>query len=114
MVDLAFQVPGVLAKIPVKEGERVSKGALIAQLRQDEFQARLQSHARPARSGPRAVGWQPNRGSRTPKQNQNDTDDSSTPVQSHALTSMPLKPLTPLRRKVTTLSRRRSAHSKAA
>src|ERR1700733_5608183 len=41
MVDLAFQVPGLLAKIPVKEGERVSKGALIAQLRQDEFQARL-------------------------------------------------------------------------
>jgi RND family efflux transporter MFP subunit len=40
MVDLAFQVPGVLAKIPVKEGEKVSKGALIAQLRQDEFQAR--------------------------------------------------------------------------
>ena len=43
MVDLAFQVPGLLAKIPVKEGERVSKGALIAQLRQDEFQARLQA-----------------------------------------------------------------------
>jgi membrane fusion protein, multidrug efflux system len=43
MVDLAFQVPGLLAKIPVKEGERVSKGALIAQLRQDEFQARLQT-----------------------------------------------------------------------
>jgi membrane fusion protein, multidrug efflux system len=43
MVDLAFQVPGLLAKIPVKEGERISKGALIAQLRQDEFQARLQA-----------------------------------------------------------------------
>jgi membrane fusion protein, multidrug efflux system len=42
-VDLAFQVPGLLAKIPVKEGERVPKGALIAQLRQDEFQARLQT-----------------------------------------------------------------------
>jgi RND family efflux transporter MFP subunit len=40
MVDLAFQVPGVLANIPVKEGEKVSKGAPIAQLRQDEFQAR--------------------------------------------------------------------------
>ena len=40
MVDLAFQVPGVLAKIPVREGEKVSKGALIAQLRQEEFQAR--------------------------------------------------------------------------
>jgi len=40
MVDLAFQVPGVLAKIPVKEGEKVSKGAMLAQLRQEEFQAR--------------------------------------------------------------------------
>lgn len=53
MVDLAFQVPGVLAKIPVKEGERVSKGAPIAQLRQEEFQARQK--ARPTRRGPVAV-----------------------------------------------------------
>ena len=43
MVDLAFQVPGVLATVPVKEGERAAKGAMIAQLRQDEFQARLNS-----------------------------------------------------------------------
>jgi membrane fusion protein, multidrug efflux system len=43
MVDLAFQVPGVLARIPVKEGEKVAKGAIIAQLRQDEFQARLKT-----------------------------------------------------------------------
>jgi membrane fusion protein, multidrug efflux system len=43
MVDLAFQVPGVLAKIPVKEGEKVSKGAVLAQLRQDEFQARAKT-----------------------------------------------------------------------
>jgi multidrug efflux system membrane fusion protein len=43
MVDLAFQVPGVLATVPVKEGERAAKGAMIAQLRQDEFQARLKS-----------------------------------------------------------------------
>lgn len=42
-VDLAFQVPGLLAKIPVKEGEKVSKGGLIAQLRQEEFQARLKT-----------------------------------------------------------------------
>ena len=42
-VDLAFQVPGVLANLPVKEGERVSQGAIIAQLRQDEFQARLKT-----------------------------------------------------------------------
>jgi membrane fusion protein, multidrug efflux system len=43
MVDLAFQVPGVLVRLPIREGERVSKGTVIAQLRQDEFQARLQS-----------------------------------------------------------------------
>jgi len=43
MVDLAFQVSGVLVKLPVREGQRVSKGAMIAQLRQDEFQARLQT-----------------------------------------------------------------------
>jgi len=40
-VELAFQVPGVIAQLPVKEGQRVAKGDLIAQLRQDEFQARL-------------------------------------------------------------------------
>jgi len=58
MVDLAFQVPGLLAKIPVIEGQRVSKGALIAQLRQDEFQARLkavQSQLDQARSQLRAA-----------------------------------------------------------
>jgi multidrug efflux system membrane fusion protein len=43
MVDLAFQVPGVLVSLPMREGERVSKGSVIAQLRQDEFQARLQT-----------------------------------------------------------------------
>jgi multidrug efflux system membrane fusion protein len=43
MVDLAFQVSGVLVKLPFREGERVSKGTVIAQLRQDEFQARLQT-----------------------------------------------------------------------
>jgi len=43
MVDLAFQVPGVLVSLPIREGERVSKGRVIAQLRQDEFQARLQT-----------------------------------------------------------------------
>lgn len=42
-VELAFQVPGILVKLPVKEGDRVAKGDLIAQLRQDEFQARLDS-----------------------------------------------------------------------
>ena len=43
MADLAFQVPGVLVSLPAREGERVSKGKVIAQLRQDEFQARLQT-----------------------------------------------------------------------
>jgi membrane fusion protein, multidrug efflux system len=42
-VELAFQVPGILVKLPVKEGDRVAKGDVIAQLRQDEFQARLDS-----------------------------------------------------------------------
>lgn len=40
-VELAFQVPGLLTELPVKEGQQVAKGELIAQLRQDEFQARL-------------------------------------------------------------------------
>jgi multidrug efflux system membrane fusion protein len=42
-VELAFQVPGLLVNLPVKEGQRVAKGELIAQLRQDEFQARLKT-----------------------------------------------------------------------
>jgi RND family efflux transporter MFP subunit len=40
-VELAFQVPGLIVKLPVREGQTVAKGDLIAQLRQDEFQARL-------------------------------------------------------------------------
>ena len=40
-VDLAFQVPGLLTKEPGKEGLRVAKDQTIAQLRQEEFQARL-------------------------------------------------------------------------
>jgi RND family efflux transporter MFP subunit len=42
-VELAFQVPGLLVKLPVKEGQRVAKDELIAQLRQDEFRARLKA-----------------------------------------------------------------------
>jgi membrane fusion protein, multidrug efflux system len=42
-VELAFQVPGLLVKEPGKEGERVAKGQVIAQLRQDEFQAHVQA-----------------------------------------------------------------------
>ena len=42
-VDLAFQIPGVLIKEPGREGERVAKGQVIAQLRQEEFQARVKA-----------------------------------------------------------------------
>jgi RND family efflux transporter MFP subunit len=41
--ELAFQVSGLLVKLPVKEGKKVARGELIAQLRQDEFQARLKA-----------------------------------------------------------------------
>jgi len=40
-VELAFQVSGRLTELPVKEGQQVAKGDMIARLRQDEFQARL-------------------------------------------------------------------------
>jgi RND family efflux transporter MFP subunit len=42
-VVLAFQVSGLLAQLPVKEGQSVTHGEVIAQLRQDEFQARLKT-----------------------------------------------------------------------
>lgn len=42
-VELAFQVPGLIANFPVKQGQKVAKGDLIGQLRQDEFQARLKA-----------------------------------------------------------------------
>jgi RND family efflux transporter MFP subunit len=42
-VDLAFQVPGLLVKFQGKEGDRVARGQVIAQLRQDEFRARLKT-----------------------------------------------------------------------
>jgi RND family efflux transporter MFP subunit len=42
-VELAFQVSGLLVKLPVKEGQKITKGEVIAQLRQDEFQARLKT-----------------------------------------------------------------------
>ncbi len=41
--ELAFQVPGLLVSLPIKEGQRVAKGDVIGQLRQDEFQARLKA-----------------------------------------------------------------------
>jgi multidrug efflux system membrane fusion protein len=37
-VELAFQVAGLIVSLPVKEGQQVAKGDLIAQLRQDDFQ----------------------------------------------------------------------------
>ncbi|HBJ33621.1 MAG TPA: efflux RND transporter periplasmic adaptor subunit [Planctomycetaceae bacterium] len=40
-VELAFQVAGLLTKLSAREGQMVAKGDVIAQLRQDEFQARL-------------------------------------------------------------------------
>jgi RND family efflux transporter MFP subunit len=40
-VELAFQVPGLLVEFPVKEGDKVAEGAVIGQLRQEEYQARL-------------------------------------------------------------------------
>src|SRR5262249_33049423 len=57
-VELAFQVPGLLVKLPVKEGQRVDQGEMIGQLRQEEFQARLktlQGQLDKARAGLRAL-----------------------------------------------------------
>lgn len=42
-VELAFQVPGVLTNLPVRAGQTVAKGDVIAELRQDEFKARLKA-----------------------------------------------------------------------
>ena len=42
-VELAFRLPGLLVKLPVKEGQKVARNELIAQLRQGEYQARLQA-----------------------------------------------------------------------
>jgi RND family efflux transporter MFP subunit len=57
-VELAFQVPGLLVKLPVKEGQKVAKDEVIGQLRQDEFQARrktLQGQLDQARAGLQAL-----------------------------------------------------------
>ena len=40
-VELTFQVPGLLVSLPVREGQKVSQNDVIAQLRQEDFQARL-------------------------------------------------------------------------
>ena len=41
--DLTFSVSGVLLNFPVTEGQKVAKGEVIAQLRDEEFRARLQT-----------------------------------------------------------------------
>ena len=56
--ELAFQVSGVLISLPVREGQRVAQGAVVAQLRQDEFEARqksLQSQLDQAQAALRAL-----------------------------------------------------------
>ena len=40
-VELTFQVPGLLVSLPVREGQKVSQNDVIAQLRQEDVQARL-------------------------------------------------------------------------
>jgi RND family efflux transporter MFP subunit len=42
-VELAFQVPGLIVNLPVREGQRVARGEVVAELRRDEFEARLGS-----------------------------------------------------------------------
>ena len=39
-VDLAFQVPGLVVRLPVKEGQRVRRGQVVSRLRQSEYAAR--------------------------------------------------------------------------
>lgn len=42
-VELAFQVPGLVTALPVKEGQRVARGQVLSQLRQTEYQARSEA-----------------------------------------------------------------------
>lgn len=42
-VELAFQVGGLMIDLRVKEGQRVSRGEVIGQLRQEEFHAQVQT-----------------------------------------------------------------------
>ncbi|HWB84630.1 MAG TPA: efflux RND transporter periplasmic adaptor subunit [Bryobacteraceae bacterium] len=41
--ELAFQVPGLVTKLPVKEGQHVTRGQVVGQLRQTEYQARREA-----------------------------------------------------------------------
>lgn len=38
--ELAFNIPGIIDRLPVREGQRVAKGEVIAQLRPAEYEAR--------------------------------------------------------------------------
>jgi RND family efflux transporter MFP subunit len=40
-VDLAFQVPGPLVELPVKEGDRVEAGTVVARIRKEDFETKL-------------------------------------------------------------------------
>lgn len=40
-VELTFQVSGLIVSLPVREGQKIAKGEVVAQLRQDDFKARL-------------------------------------------------------------------------
>ncbi|KTC84446.1 efflux RND transporter periplasmic adaptor subunit [Legionella brunensis] len=42
-VNLSFNVAGTLIKLPIKIGDKITKGSLIAQLDQKEFEAKLKS-----------------------------------------------------------------------
>ena len=56
--ELAFQVSGPLVSLPVKEGQRVKKGELIAQIRKADFESRanaLKAELDRARIGLRAL-----------------------------------------------------------
>ena len=41
--ELAFQVPGLVTRLPVKEGQHVARGQVLGQLRQTEYQARREA-----------------------------------------------------------------------
>jgi membrane fusion protein, multidrug efflux system len=41
--ELTFRVPGLLVSLPIREGQRIDKGDLIAQLRQEEFETRVRT-----------------------------------------------------------------------
>ena len=64
-VELAFQVSGVLAQLPVREGQSVAKGEMIAQLRQDEFEAQLKARQSQLDQARAALGG--GAGRRTPR-----------------------------------------------